>query len=319
VAPDPDRGWVDLIDGSRLVGEPAALASDGESFAWRHEDFGELRIGLDRVVRVVPPVAEGMERVAPGDGGDPLVDRVSLLNGDVLRGFVASVGDEVVVELESGGVASAALELVAEVRLANPLSAPAGPVVWLDDGSAISAASVIAAPDGRARIELAGGASATVDADRVVAMVFDAATLRALDAESIESWRTPPERRWSPPATTDPPPGSPRVAPLFAGDVLAPGPMTLAWTLPPGAERFGAVAQLAAGGQPWGDCEVVVRVDGREAARERLRGERPEVRLSVALDGAATLEIEIDAGRFGPVGDAVRLIDPLVLVRSGSD
>jgi len=91
--------------------------------------------------------------------------------------------------------------------------------------------------------------------------------------------------------------------------------MALRWALPEGAGRFATTAELSSAGLPWGDCEIVVRVDGRELARERLWRERTSAAINVALDGGAAIEIEIESGRFGPVGDAVRLIDPLVLVR----
>jgi len=116
VAPAAGAGWVDLVDGQRLVGSPSGTPSDGESVGWEMESFGEVWAPLERVRRVVMPRSDADAASEAGrDGGwasrvDPLSDAVLLTNGDVLSGFVLSVEEEVAVERGDGSVSRAPLE-----------------------------------------------------------------------------------------------------------------------------------------------------------------------------------------------------------------
>ncbi len=312
IKPAPGAGWVDLVTGERIVGEPAELASDGDSVAWRRRDFGTLRLSLENVLRIVPPVDSAGARALPEAPDEPMIsDRVTLLNGDALHGFVVSIGEDVTVELESGAAASAALDLVAEIRLANPRGSASGMTLWLADGSVLSAASATTLPGERVEIELTTGEVATIPIGDLLAASFAAERIRALGAMRPESVRIPADRRWSPPLRSVPEAGAIAIAPLFASDVIVPGPMTLRWSMPEGAVRLGLTAELPEASLPWGDCELVIREGGRELARERLWRERRVAEIRVDLSGGP-LEIEVDAGRYGPVGDVVRLRAPLL-------
>ncbi len=106
-------------------------------------------------------------------------------------------------------------------------------------------------------------------------------------------------------------------ADLNAPDVEFPGPMSVRWTLPLGARRFAAVADLPVDALPWGDCELVVTVDGREELRRRLWQDAPRYEFSVALGGAdhaREMTIAIEPGPSGPINDRVILRRPLILV-----
>jgi hypothetical protein len=242
-----------------------------------------------------------------------LADRVTLLNGDVLRGFVLSIGEEVVVELESGATASAEMDLVAEARLANPRGSASGLTLWLSDGSVMSAASVMQLSGARVEIELLSGEIATMPLGSIRAASFGSERVRALGSLTPDRARPPEGRRWSPPLRRVPAADSLAIAPLFASDVVAPGPMIVRWSLPEGAALLGLTAELPEASLPWGDCELVVREGGRELARERLWEERRIAEIRVELSGGP-LEIEVEAGRYGPVGDVVRLRAPLVRI-----
>jgi len=311
VAPAEGAGWVDLVDGQRLVGEPSGTPSDGESIGWRVGPFGEVWVPLERVRRVVMPGAE--PEAGWDDRVDPLSDAVLLSNGDVLTGYVLGAGDEVSVERADGSVARAPASRVSSLRLANPSSAPEGSFVWLADGSVLRAGAVIDVSGANAQVELPGGESGLVGAEEILALLFEASSLAALSGLEVQEKRAPAGRRWAPALTLEPAASSGRSPLLFTSDVVVPGPMTVSWRLPEGASRFGATASLPAGALPWGACEVVVRDGGEEVFRGTLDAETPKLEIAVGLV-TRDLEIEVEAGRYGPVGDVVRLSAPRVLV-----
>ena len=313
IVPSAGAGWVDLTDGQRVVGVPARReTTDGDTIAWNHDRFGVLWIALDEVRRVkAPGTSSGETRaLVPWN---PLTDRVLLRNGDTLSGFVLSIGEEIVVELDDGRTTSAIMDLVSTITLANPAADPEGMTVWLADGSVLSAASMVDLGDGTVRLDLAGGAWAPVPLGEVRAIAFEIAALAAVGAPASSSVTTPPDRRWSAPPEAIPPRGSATAPFLYSGDLLVPGPMTLRWSLPEGAVLFGTVAEMNPASFPWGDCEVVVRDGGREVFRAQLCEASPEVEINVPLR-SRELEIEIEAGRYGPVLDIVRLRRPMLRV-----
>ena len=67
---------------------------------------------------------------------------------------------------------------------------------------------------------------------------------------------------------------------------------------PPGAARLAATARLSPGMERWGDFELVVRVDDREAFRTTINGLQREADFNVALDGTE-LTIEITEAKIG--------------------
>jgi len=185
--------------------------------------------------------------------------------------------------------------------------------VWLADGSVLSAGAVIDVSGRNAQVELSGGGSGLVPSGDILALLFEASSLAGLSGMEIVDRRAAPGRRWAPEPARVPAPGSGRAPLLFLADVIVPGPMTLTWRLPEGATRFGATASLPAESLPWGACEVVVRDGGEEVFRGALDEGTPELEIGVEV-GSRELEIEVVAGRYGPVGDVVRLHAPRVLV-----
>ena len=143
-------GVLELVDGQRVVGSltgpgaeadaDAGEAGDaGDVLRWRHAVLGEVSVPLERVAAMT----------LSGDGDEPdaggaATDRVMLVNGDAIDGFVEGVTPGAVSVIpggiESGNAAvSLPLERVAAVRLANPADdPPAGAdLVHLDDSSRV--------------------------------------------------------------------------------------------------------------------------------------------------------------------------------------
>jgi hypothetical protein len=250
---------------------------------------------------------------------------VGLVNQDRVEGFVAKIGSEVEVEVSKKSV-RLPLERVAFVRFANAERAASGARAWLSDATVVNVSDVRMTAEGvvQMRVPARGEANAnlSISADDVVAVNLDAARLRPLATMAMRVAATPKDRLWAKPATVR----DPIASPLGAGEVEMPGPMTVEWTLPSGAERVAGVAELPAGARAWGDftliLEVVAGTKAREVLRERMYEGKTSVEFNfaVAADGAATkegvkLRATIDPGESGPIQDRVVLRRVLVLVK----
>lgn len=331
-APPPVR--VVLTDGQRLIGrvvegkEPAQ-AEDGDAgsdFAVEVPALGSgpIRIKLDRVVRVealtdplAPTSAPGPERSA--EASESTDDTVVLVNGDVIHGFVESLGAQVVIQVKPDEPPTIyPLVRVERVRIANPLTPPSGPCVWLSDGSMIALApGAVSAPDFYAAPGRLGGVL-HVKPGEVVGVAFDARTFAPLSGCEMVEYRASPDRAWTRP---------PRVlasgAPLNAANIEVPGPMTVEWALPAGAARLAGTAKLARSTERWGDCVVVVEdlVPGaapRRVFSQRLSADAPEAKFDVAIAPGAgpehRLRLIVESGENGPILDRVVLVRPILLL-----
>src|SRR5690606_5738490 len=113
----------------------------------------------------------------------------------------------------------------------------------------------------------------TIPLHQVSALAFDAGRLTALSDLAIERHEPAEARRMSRPPVAQ----RQHAAPLGAGDIVLPGPMTVEWTLPEGAARLAGWVTLPESSFTWGDCRLIIETideDGRvsEAAQARLRG-----------------------------------------------
>jgi hypothetical protein len=273
---------------------------------------------LERIDRMVLA-----PRLDPGPSA-ALGDVVVLTNGDRLEGFVAAIGDRVLMEVE-GREVDLPIQRCAVIDLANPPEARSGPYMWLASGSVARLRSegdrylLDAAPSGweadvgPAPAGASGPASESQGAlPRARAFCFDAARIGALSAQPLRSHEAI-GRRWTAPPEISQAPD----APLWAAPITLPGPMRAIWALPERAVRFGAVVELREDSRVWGDCEVVVAqrragVDV-ELARVRLHSAAPQAQIAVSL-GAGDLVISVEPGPSGPIQDRVRLDSALLLL-----
>ncbi len=229
----------------------------------------------------------------------------------LLEGYIVGVGAEYRLETETGDIASAPARLVSSAWFANPSEEPVGAYLWLTDGSVVGAESIIDLNGDRVQVRLTSGENAVVPTAQVLAALFDAdrvVALSSLDADVD----VPASRRWSSPPAMLPASTSHSSPFFFARDIDIPGPMTLSWTLPADAERFGTTIAMPAHAFPWGDCEIEVRSGGVSVHRARLNQESPRTQINVELV-SRDLEIEISEGAHGAVYDTVTLIAPIVL------
>lgn len=309
-------GMIELIDTQRFPGDLLPAAAGNETIAWSQPLLGQLIFPLDRVwsfSRPTTPAARKNLNLI----GTAASDTIYLVNGDQLNGFLASAGDPI--RIESDG---AAIELppdrIAAARLSNSRQQPAGAWLWLADGTVARASRLSIEHPGRLSIALDAGPATSLRWDQTRAILLDAARLRPLARLEPDSWSPAEGRRYAPPIQTirlpeSEDPAGILSAPLDADDILLPGPMRITWTLPPNARRIAFTASLAESTAPWGDCELIARIDHNELARRRLHTDAPAAAISIPAEGR-TLTISIEPGRFGPIRDWIILTRPMILI-----
>jgi hypothetical protein len=305
-------GWVELADGQRFPGRLAPTSPNDEAVAWLHDDFGPMQIALERVAFVSLEGAgrNAIEAVRSGARTD---DVLMLTNGDRLTGFLVAVDGEIEFESEQAGFVTLGVDRVAWFSLAVNPEPLEGLVVWLSDGAIARVADMRSPADGRVELRLDSAASSEFDLDDIEAIVFDAARLQPLASVLPDDQQPLGRRRLIEPLRLAGDGATPDAGPGVAPDLELPGPMRIDWTLPRGATRFSALAEMPHASFPWGDCEVVFEVDGVERARVRLNQETPDAEIAIDVEGEV-LTMRVEPGAYGPVKDRVILRRPLLLL-----
>lgn len=333
-----DRIDITLIDGQRYHGCVWGL-DDGLNIT--HAALGNATIPLEVIAAIRPSRAPRVDLADDASLAefDAVDDRVTLVNGDALLGFVEAIAPSGVVLLPDGGEPlTVPLDRVRDIRLANPPEPE--PLdehrLLLTDGSRLY---------GRG-LELASGRvlGASSSSDSIGRLVLDArlpgsgfreVTLDLAGVERVDLAGA----RLIPLSQLEA--VSLEAGPVF-GVVLPPvvqargyrahAPARLAFALPPGATRLAVDARLLADGLAphaidLADCTVAWAVLTADAAESvdlgsaRLRHlESPSARASaeimVALpDQTTQLVVTIDPAAHGPIADRVLLQGLGVLVR----
>jgi hypothetical protein len=212
---------------------------------------------------------------------------------------------------------------VREITLVNPLVRPTGTRVWLDGAWSVGVDYLGADPQrGLALgIEPAKGKSRQVFVrhESVIAIVPGAeriVPLASLAVSRVSGPVAPHERPFVPALRV-----GERDQLLGAADLEVPGPMTIEWALPKGAERIGGWLVMPPAYHEWGDC--VVRIEGVEAkggaveiVRESMSAERALVPINAGIPASAmTLRLTVEGGAYGPIQDRVVLRRVLIVSR----
>lgn len=317
---EESEGLLRLTDNQRYTGDLAAPESGAseDRLAWRHGTFGQRTFAFDEVSAFRRP---GVDPTAlPGAGPTrsgrsvPSQDLLLLANGDLLQGFLAGLSDPARFESDQGMV-EVEFPLVRGAVLANPDTPPQGVRVWLADGAVVHAIALELDPRRRLTITLSDGRQGAFDWESVLAVLFDAAKLTPLAAAPIRSQEALGDRHYAPPIYPSAP-NDPRARwPAFdAWDLVVPGPMAAEFELPMNAARLGTRVELTDPRSPWGDCEIVFLLDGREVFRRRLSAADPGVDVTLDLAGGAILGLRLEPGAYGAIKDSVTLRRPLILV-----
>lgn len=301
-------GLLRLADGQRYPGQAFSGASGADGvLVWDQSTWlGRMEVPLQRIESVAFTQGAAIPRM--GDG-----DRLRLANGDRLEGLVTALGDPILMEVTEDGRRTIQIPLhrAVSVRMVTPRQKPSGRRLWLIDGTIIDVSTVEVSDDGLLR---PGGLpfvsqqpTKPLSISSLVAVLFDAEGLVPFAALEPVAVKGPLTRYVVPrPELLD------DLAPLGLARVLLRGPVSVRYELPSAGSYLMAEARLPPEARRWGDCELLIRDEGREVFRARLNADNPVVPIGVTIHGTQ-LEIEITEGANGPVYDHVVLHRAMVI------
>ena len=298
-----------LRDGQVFPGRRVDVDDPG-FLTWDHPWLGHMRMPTERVDRIT--LVPGTNIVPTTD-----VDRIQLRNGDVLTGFITSINDPILVELEqgdAGDITSVPWDRVAAIDLFDDPVPPTDPRVWFIDGTVASFPSISLGADTYLRLpphplQVPGTVVSAVDPNlkKVHTISLGGAKIISLAALPVISTSVPETRlQEQAPAVMD------SRAPLGLSPIDFHGPLTVQYRLPPGLLRFRSTAMIPTGSRTWGDFELIVSVDGRELDRVYFSSDEPEHDLDMEVEGSV-LQFQLLEGANGPVQDHLRLEYPIFM------
>ncbi len=301
------QGWLQLADGQRFPGQALSAARMTDVLVWIQSSWlGRMEVPL---ADISSALFQSSAAVPPPGDADVLL----LANGDLVEGFITSLGDPVSVELANADPAAIDLPLgrVHAVRMVTPSQKPTGPRLWLIDGTVVEARQVLLGDDGFYRLE--GVPFCEEDSYRVA---LDGVAAVLFDPDALVPFAGLAPRRVEGPLTRSVVP-APRArddhAPLGLSRLEFRGPITVHYALPAGATYFAAEARLPAQSRAWGDCDLIIRDDDRTVFTTRLNAETPTATIGIRLSGSM-LTVEVTEGAAGPIHDRVVLVRSLILV-----
>ncbi len=309
------RGVLHTIDGQIIAGSMGTGGS-AEVLSWRSPIAGNLRVPLEQLRRldcVYPP--------SPLSANVKFAkDTLMLKNGDVLSGFVDSIGDKISIETgiaPSKQTMTVPLSRVETVILAQEQVAPRGTVISTRGGLVVRL-QTMQVQDRVMKGEVglgAPGAALEIGDTEIETLVFDAARVTPLALCTFHDVVGRNGREWAAPV---------EFRQLhrggFAAELELPGPMQVDCDLPKGASRFLFHAELPHSCRTWGDPELVISAgDGKtfkELKRIKLSGDAPVADGNLEISGATMLRMNVEAGEGGAIQDKVTLRKALILIDS---
>ncbi len=333
-----DTGLLTLTDGRRAFGRlliGGTSASD-DGLAWSLRGISQTNtndqppstrggvaiIALENVARLILPPEDGwdvpiFDTAAAGSvtrADNTAGDTVVLANGDRVEGFVTTITDSVTIELDNGDQQTFRRNILRGVALANPTTQPDGPRLWLDDGSVLAFNTIATQPDANTQqwtIDSQDFGTFTLTGPAITGIILDASRITPLAKLDATTPTNPTTTSHS--TQRHPDDHTLYGSNLGINDIVLDGPTRISFTLPPNAERFAATIALDSPSPNWADCIVTVLADGQQLASGELRQTQPAFAVNEPVHDAQQLEIIIEEGAFGPVGDRVALRRPIVL------
>jgi len=301
-----------LVDAQRL---PVTVLEPDEPGTIRVRSMigpRELSIGLSSV----RSLGRAGHRIDPHDGsgtdGTIHDDRVVLVNGDIVRGFVTLIGRRVEIETDDGDTRRFPIERVGAVRLVNAQRVDPAMRLRLGRAAWIRAVSIETrlGAGGDAVVEPVRGEPFEIDIPRGsfggVEITHESTRLAGL--WTLENTHEPTGgRRWTPAPVVLDPAGD--HDPLRRIDLRA--PVRVGYALGEGSSRFACLARLVAGA--WSDCELIIEcvsLDGtvHPIVSARLTPSEPTLEVNEALPRrAARLIVRVEPGANGAIQDRVIL------------
>ena len=301
-------GMLMFADGQRIPGVPAPGAAINEdAMLWQHPWLDQIAVPFDAISAAVFEREATLPESATGDV-------VQLRNGDRLEGFLTQFGTTLGLELEGSPPREIEIPLdrVRAIRLVTEPRERMGTRAWFRDGSVIDTPLLTLADDGYVHLDRPAGAVGrhTVRIEEITALRFDGGDLLPLSTLTPRDVSGPPERYFVPEpaiATHD--------APLNARAIEFRGPVTVSYRLPNAVNRFAASVELPDDSRNWGDLELVIRDGGVERVRVPLNADSPRADINIELT-SRSFEVELLAGKFGPIQDRVIMRRALFMVET---
>lgn len=292
---------VQLVDGSWLPAEAVVAGAKPDHLLVRGP-FGALELPLEAVAGWGDPPPAAPER------GDAILVESGLLAGRVngLRNgtltFLSALDPEPL---------ALPLEEIRGAHLGNPVRRPDGlrlrattdpgrpglDLIVAGDGLALAAVpavrldsaalgALVLRVEGGRRVYLSDLAPASSREEGMFGVVWPSTRDRALDGGPLRL-----------------------AGVLRAKGLVVHSAAVLGWKLGGGYVRLRAEVGICDSVAPEGDCVAVLRGDGRELWRARVRGGEPVRRLDLDLAGIAALELAVETGERFDIGDHLVLAD----------
>lgn len=318
--PSPVR-LISLVDGQRVRGSiiesgvPEELAISLITGTTIH---GDASIPLERVLSIRDQLSP-IERAE----ADLIDDLVILRNGDMVSGFIESIGPSVRVSLDDSEL-DLDFSLIERLHIANEPDPAEGIYLSFADREVLRAIGFDYATQGPVQVSVdpvtlgledSGSTDWRFDPGSLDALWLNDATQEVVALSEMEPQRVEPmgDRAWVPtPVVLDANASHPALQTI---DLQS--PVRVVYALPEGASRFACT--LEAPIEVWTDCVARVIVDrngrNRQVFEQRLHAEHPNAEINIELpSGTDALIIEIDPGAHGPVQDRVLMHKPRVLI-----
>jgi hypothetical protein len=231
---------------------------------------------------------------APPAPEDTSSDRVTLSNGDVVRGFVQNLKPSNLSIQSDNSEITLTWDRVARLDLANPTKIV--PATWLrlTDGSRLAAANVSYSA-GKLTALVLGNRPLELPAGQVYAIDF-AQNHRLVPIAALKSKILSGGEVF----------GVPFPPILLSDTAQLHAPLALRLDLPAHTTRFAAEAALDPQSLDWADLTLIITDGEKTLFKQRLSAEAPTAAINIPLAGD-TLVIQLDDGVNGPVRDRLRL------------
>ena len=291
---------VHLNDGQVFTG--SLINSDSEVVMLDHLWMRELAIPLEHVTRI---------DFRPGTNiPEGETDRMVLVNGDQISGFIEQVGNPTIIETDNGQRIEIPADRVAAVALMNETRSPTWPQVWTVDGLRMTVPRVEIDDTGRLSLAhhpyMKGQYERMPRTSELVALVLQGDRFVSLAELPVETTSTESTRRT---ATT--PRKADSSAPMGLTDLYLNGPASFTFDLPIGAKRLRTTINRPQRARDWSSPAIRISVGDDMIWQGEIDSDHP-VDLELPA-GSRTLVIEILCGVHGPIHCGVTLTDPMIM------
>lgn len=285
---------------------------------------GVATISLERLSEIVPDRAPATNLMS--DHAQRSSDSITMTNGDVLTGFIESIGP--ITSIDTGrSVVDIEFDRTRVIALANPIESIPGMYISTVDHLVLRATSFDFDFQHPLRVQV-NGPSLGLETDARDVWIMEPGSaagvfVRRSDEQIVSLSLIDPElveptgdRDWTQAPTVIA--SNQSTAVLSTIDLHA--PVKVVYELPKGTTRF--ACQLNAPINTWTDCIASVTSISYDGTRtelhsSRLNADHSIVEINTRIDrDTKHLEFRIDPGVYGAIQDRVLIVNPRLLVES---